>query len=209
LNGFARFINGCWMQLRDKCRGALPVVLCLLISQIILWIFVTGPHGAWAADIDRLDVTTEARGGVRATARVLFPAKPASVQVLLTDYQHWPDLFETPMRVAEWNIHEGVATVDLRITHSVMPGEHRLVTESRTLPNGVLATDLKSGDFKRYHRVWTLQAVGDGTQTSADFELVVEPAFMVPDWLVAMVTRQELETHFRLLRQKLLERAAR
>jgi ribosome-associated toxin RatA of RatAB toxin-antitoxin module len=197
------------MRSWNKGRAVLPVVLSLLISQSILSIFVTGPHEAGAADIDRLEVTTEARGGIRATAKVLFPAKQASVQALLTDYQHWPDLFETPMRVAELKIHEGVATVDLRITHSLMPGEHRLVTESRTLPDGVLATDLRSGDFKRYRRVWTLQPVGDGTQTSADFELVVQPSFTVPDWLVAMVTRQELETHFRLVRQKLLERATR
>ncbi|MBL8073667.1 MAG: SRPBCC family protein [Nitrospira sp.] len=197
------------MRLWDKRRAVLPVVLCLLCGQNILSAFVAGLDNAWAAATDRLDVTTEPRGGVRARATVLFPANPATVRVLLTDYQHWPDLFETPMRVAEVNIHEGVATVDLRITHSVMPGEHRLVTESRALPNGVLSTDLKAGDFKRYHRVWTLQPVGDGTQTSAGFELVVEPAFMVPDWLVAMVTRQELETHFRLVKQKLLEQATR
>jgi Polyketide cyclase / dehydrase and lipid transport len=197
------------MRLWDKRGAVLPVVLCLLISQSLLSAIAAGPHGAWAAETDRLDVRTEPRGGVRATATVLFPAKLAMVQALLTDYQHWPDLFETPMRVAEMHIHEGVATVDLRITHSVMPGEHRLVTESRTLPNGVLSTDLKGGDFKRYRRVWTLQPVGDGNQTSADFELVVEPAFMVPDWLVAMVTRQELETHFRIVKQKLLDQATR
>lgn len=197
------------MRLWDRRSAVLLVVLCLLISQSLPSTFVAGPGGAWAADTDRLDVTIEPKGGVRATAKVLFPAKPAIVQVLLTDYQHWPELFETPMRVAEVNVHEGVATVDLRITHSVMPGEHRLVTESRALSNGVLSTDLKAGDFKRYHRVWTLQPVGDGNQTSADFELVVEPAFMVPDWLVAMVTRQELETHFRLVKQKLLEQATR
>ncbi|MBS0167655.1 MAG: hypothetical protein JSR29_16345 [Nitrospira sp.] len=193
------------MRLWDRRSAVLLVVLCLLISQSLPSTFVAGPGGAWAADTDRLDVTIEPKGGVRATAKVLFPAKPAIVQVLLTDYQHWPELFETPMRVAEVNVHEGVATVDLRITHSVMPGEHRLVTESRALSNGVLSTDLKAGDFKRYHRVWTLQPVGDGNQTSAGFELVVQPAFMVPDWLVAMVTRQELETHFRLVKQKLLE----
>ncbi|MFO0778443.1 SRPBCC family protein [Nitrospira sp. CMX1] len=193
----------------DRRSAVLLVVLCLLISQSLPSTFVAGPGGAWAADTDRLDVTIEPKGGVRATAKVLFPAKPAIVQVLLTDYQHWPELFETPMRVAEVNVHEGVATVDLRITHSVMPGEHRLVTESRALSNGVLSTDLKAGDFKRYHRVWTLQPVGDGNQTSAGFELVVQPAFMVPDWLVAMVTRQELETHFRLVKQKLLEQATR
>ncbi|MBX3324306.1 SRPBCC family protein [Nitrospira sp. CMX1] len=197
------------MRLWDRRSAVLLVVLCLLISQSLPSTFVAGPGGAWAADTDRLDVTIEPKGGVRATAKVLFPAKPAIVQVLLTDYQHWPELFETPMRVAEVNVHEGVATVDLRITHSVMPGEHRLVTESRALSNGVLSTDLKAGDFKRYHRVWTLQPVGDGNQTSAGFELVVQPAFMVPDWLVAMVTRQELETHFRLVKQKLLEQATR
>ena len=113
------------------------------------------------------------------------------------------------MRVAELTIRDGVATVDLRIEHPLMPGEHRLVTASKVLPSGALVTDLTGGDFKRYHRVWTLTSVGDGKQTSADFELLVEPALMVPDWLVAMVTRQELETHFRIVKQKLLERTTR
>jgi ribosome-associated toxin RatA of RatAB toxin-antitoxin module len=85
-----------------------------------------------------------------------------------------------------------------------MPGERRLVTESRVLPNGGLVTDLKDGDFKRYHRVWKLQSAGEN-HTRADFELIVELDSLVPDWLVAMVTRQELVTHFRIVKQKALE----
>lgn len=113
------------------------------------------------------------------------------------------------MRVAELNVRDGVATVDLRIDHPVMPGERRLVTESRILPNGGLVTDLRAGDFKRYHRVWTLQPVEEGNQTRADFELIVELDSLVPDWLVAMVTRQELSTHFRIVKQKALEHSKR
>ena len=185
------------------------VISSFLVGILPLLVFSTGFHEALAADPDRIEVNQEPGGGVHATAKVIFPAKPATVQALLTDYQHWPDLFDTRMRVAELTIRDGVATVDLRIEHPLMPGEHRLLTESKILQNGVLVTDLTGGDFKRYHRVWTLVSTGDGNHTSADFELIVEPALMVPDWLVAMVTRQELETHFRIVKQKLVERTTR
>lgn len=160
-------------------------------------------------EADRLEVTVEPEGGIRARAQVLFPSTPTVIRSLLTDYQHWPDLFEVRMRVAELTVQEGMATVDLRIEHPLLPGERRLVTESRTLPNGGLVTDLKIGDFKRYHRVWKLQPVGDGTQTRADFELVVQPETLVPDRLIAMVVREELESHFRIVKQKALEQTKR
>jgi hypothetical protein len=89
-----------------------------------------------------------------------------------------------------------------------MPGEHRLITESTTLPSGLL-TDLKGGDFKRYHRVWTLNPVEEGSRTRADFELIVEIESLVPDWLVAIAMRQELEAHFRIVKQKALEQSKR
>jgi ribosome-associated toxin RatA of RatAB toxin-antitoxin module len=170
---------------------------------------VWGAVTSVAAETDRLEVAAESGGGVRATAHVLFPASPAVVQALLTDYRHWPDLFEVRMRVAELNVRDGVATVDLRIDHALMPGEHRLVTESKALPDGGLVTELKGGDFKRYHRVWRLQPAGEGNQTRADFELVVEIESMVPDWLVAVAMRQELEAHFRIVKQKALDHSKR
>lgn len=195
------------MRLSDKVRTAWSVFFFLLVVQVPLSIVVCG---SWAAaEADGLEVKTEPGGGIRATAHPLFPAKPEIIQKLLADYAHWPDLFEVRMRVAELNVRDGVATVDLRIDHPVMPGERRLVTESRILPNGGLVTELKGGDFKRYHRVWTLQPVSEGNQTRADFELIVELDSLVPDWLVAMVTRQELSTHFRIVKQKALEHSKR
>lgn len=197
------------MRLSGRPRGVWSVLLFLLVMQGPLSLVVFGSGTLGAADADGLAVKTEPGGGIRATAHPLFPAKPDVIQGLLADYAHWPELFEVKMRVAEMNIQEGVATIDLRIDHPVMPGERRLVTESKVLPNGGLVTDLKSGDFKRYHRVWKLQPAGDGNHTRADFELIVELDSLVPDWLVAMVTRQELATHFRIVREKALQHATR
>lgn len=197
------------MRLSGKPRGPWPVLLFVLVAQGPWSAAVLGSWSLAAADADDLEVKTEPGGGIRATAHPLFPATPEVIQALLADYLHWPDLFEVRMRVAELTIRDGVATVDLRIAHPLMPGERRLVTESRTLEHGGLVTDLTGGDFKRYHRVWKLAPVGEGTQTRADFELIVEIESMVPDWLVAMVTRQELEAHFRIVKQKALQHSTR
>jgi hypothetical protein len=197
------------MRLSDKPLGAWPVLLFLIVVLVLLSIAALGSRALATADADELEVSVEPGGGVRATAHPPFPAKPEVIQALLVDYAHWPDLFDVRMKVVALNIQDGVATIDLRIDHPVMPGERRLVTESRVLPNGGLVTDLKSGDFKRYHRIWKLQSAGDGNHTRADFELTVEPDSLAPDWLVAMVVRQELATHFRIVRQKALEHSKR
>jgi ribosome-associated toxin RatA of RatAB toxin-antitoxin module len=197
------------MPLSGKPQGAWPVLLLLFIAQVSLSIAGLESKASAASDADGLAVKSEPGGGVRATAHPLFPARPEIIQALLADYAHWPELFEVRMRVAELNIQDGVATVDLRIDHPVMPGERRLVTESKVLPSGGLVTDLKSGDFKRYHRVWKLQPADEGSQTRAEFELTVEPDSIAPDWLLAMVVRQELATHFRIVKQKALEHSKR
>jgi hypothetical protein len=171
------------------------------------WLSAFWPQHLWASTAtDVLEVRQEPGGGVRATARVLFPAKAEVIQGLLTDYRHWPDLFEVRMRVVDVKIDEGVATVDLRIQHTLIPGERQLVTESRILPDGGVVTDLTGGDFKRYHRVWVLRPTGEGHHTQAEFELVFELESLVPDWMVALAVRQELEAHFRIVKQKALAR---
>ena len=142
-----------------------------------------------------------------ATARVLFPASPEILHSLLTDFPHWPDLFEVKMRVVDLQVRQDAAVTDLRIEHALLPGERRLVTVSRTTANHEIVTDLVGGDFKRYHRVWKLSPLRDGRETHADFELAVAIDSIVPDWLVALATRRELEAHFRIVKEKALARA--
>jgi Polyketide cyclase / dehydrase and lipid transport len=193
-----------WVDRTDRLSALLA---CCAFGLLLL--VVTGSVEGAAATADSLEVVAASGGGTRATAQVTIPASPAIVQRLLTDYPHWPDLFEMRMHVATLSVLDGVATTDLRIEHPLIPGERRLVTESRVLPSGSLITDLKGGDFKRYHRVWKLESTGEGNQTRADFELEVEVESFVPDWLIVIAMRQELEAHFRILKQKALEHSKR
>jgi len=102
-----------------------------------------------------------------------------------------------------------VVTTDLRIEHALLPGERRLVTESRVTANEGIVTDLVEGDFTRYHRVWKLSPANEGRETYADFELKVAIDSIVPDWLVALATRRELDAHFRIVKEKARARAAK
>lgn len=189
------------MRLLDNTQPIRRLLVLLTILLATPW----PSAGCAAASPDTLEIKTDSAGGVRATARVLFPAKLEVIQGLLTDYARWPELFEVRMRLAKWHVRDGVATIDLRLEHALLPGERRLVTESRTLPDGGLVTDLKGGDFKRYHRVWTLRPADQGNATSADFELLFELDSLVPDWIMAIAVRQELESHFRIVKQKARE----
>lgn len=156
-----------------------------------------------------LVVQPDPEGGVRATATLLFPGGPAVLQSILSEYRNWPELFETQMRVAQVEEREGRVLTDIYISHALLPGEQRLLCESRALPGGGLITHLKGGDFTRYHREWRLQPAGDGTQTRAEFDLLIEAKTLIPDWLVAVAMERELNTHFRLVRERALDRVTK
>jgi hypothetical protein len=111
------------------------------------------------------------------------------------------------MRMVEIRKQADKVLTDIRIQHALLPGERRLLSESRTLSTGGLLTELKGGDFKQYHRMWTLTPTEGGRQTKAEFELLVEIETIVPDWVIAVAMRPELETHFRIVREKALLRA--
>ena len=177
-----------------------------LVSCIAV-IGVLSPIWCWPGDPGSLEVTVQATGGVKATATVLFPVEPGIIQQLLTDYAHWPELFDVRMRIAELREQSGSIYTDIRIDHSLLPGERRLICESRSLSGGGLLTELRDGDFKQYRRVWTLTSAEGGTHTKAEFELLVEIKTIVPDWVIAVAMRRELETHFRIVREKALLRA--
>jgi ribosome-associated toxin RatA of RatAB toxin-antitoxin module len=174
-------------------------------AMIVMGCLLLGSSG-WsrAAEPVELDVRTEPTGGVRATATILFPVEPAIIQRILTDYAHWPELFDIRMRMAEVRVQDGKAFTDIRIDHALLPGERRLLSETRTLPTGGILTELKGGDFRQYRRFWKLTPVDGGAHTRAEFELLFEIDSNMPDWMVALALRRDLETHFRMMREKAL-----
>ncbi len=187
--------------------------MCLALLSVCLTcpaVFAGSMAAAGSADpgpsLKSLVVQPDPSGGVRATATLLFPGSPAVLHSILSEYRKWPELFETGMRVSRIEERGGHVLTDLYISHALLPVEQRLLCESQDLPGGGLVTDLRGGDFKRYHRVWKLQPAGDGSQTRADFELLVEIQTIAPDWLVAVAMERELQAHFRIVRQKALDR---
>jgi len=162
---------------------------------------------AAADDPAKLEVRTEPGGGVRAAATLRLQAAPEVVQAVLTDYPRWPSLFGATLRIARIERHEDRVLTDLYIKHALLPGERRLLCESRELPDGGLVTTLVTGDFKRYHRTWKLSPDGSGAVTRAEFELLVEVDTWAPDWLMALELRRNLETHFRILKERVAERS--
>jgi hypothetical protein len=173
--------------------------------MIVMGCLVLGWSG-WssAAEPVVLDVRTEPTGGVKATATIFFPVEVAIIQRILTDYAHWPDLFDGQMKMVEIREQDGKVFTDIRIEHALLPGEQRLLSETRTLPTGGILTELKGGDFRQYRRFWKLTPAVGGAQTKAEFELLVEIDMMVPDWMVASAMRRDLDTHFRIIREKAL-----
>jgi hypothetical protein len=171
------------------------VISCLLLG----W-----PGRSHAAEPVVLDVRTESSGGVKAAATILFPVEPAIIQRLLIDYAHWPELFDVRMRMAEIREQDGKVFTDIRIEHALLPGERRLFSETSILPTGELLTELKGGDFKQYRRFWKLIPADGGAHTKAEFELLVEIDTILPDWMVVVAMRRDLESHFRIVREKAL-----
>src|SRR5512138_3163802 len=91
-------------------------------AMIVLGCLMFGwPGWIRAAEPLMLDVRTEPTGGVRATATILFPVEPTIIQRLLTDYAHWPELFEVRMRMAEIRVEDGKVFTDIRIDHALLP----------------------------------------------------------------------------------------
>lgn len=170
--------------------------------------------GVWAFDaaVPSLEISADPAGGFRAHAELHLAASPEAVRAALTDYEHWPALFNGRFRVVQLRHEKDRVLTDLLIRRSPLPGELRLYCETRELPGGVLVTTGLEGDFARYARRWTLRpeqrtgAAGSTRGTHADMDLSLDLRTWVPDWLLVRNLRQELLEHFRILEEEALQR---
>lgn len=167
------------------------------------------PAQAADAPATKLEIHDDPAGGKNAVATLRIAAPPDAVRAVLSDYERWPDLFDGRFRIVKLERLDGRVVTDLLIDRSPLPGELRLVCETRELPNGEIVTSLIEGDFKRYLRRWRFvpEMNGGALHTRAEMELLVDMDSWVPDWLFATMLRRDLETHFKILRERALERS--
>jgi hypothetical protein len=182
-------------------------VLCFCFAE---------PYPVWPSvqSDPRLEIVTQPSGGFHATATLYIAAPPSAVRAVLTEYEAWPALFNGRFRIIQLQRRVDRVVTDLMIRRSPLPGELRLLCESREMPDGSLITTLLAGDFKRYVRRWTFHADAEGRATPggrvgtrAVMDLSLELQTILPDWIVVYNMRRELLDHFRILREKALAKA--
>ena len=158
-----------------------------------------------------LDVQSDPAGGKRAVATLRIPAPPDAVRAVLNDFEHWPELFDGRFELVKLDRQAGRVVTDLRIKRSPLPGHLRLLCETRDLPNGEIVTSLIEGNFRHYRRRWRLVPESDGAavHTRAEMDLSVDPDTWTPGWLFAAILRRDLETHFKILRERAVAQAGR
>lgn len=163
--------------------------------------------GTNTEDPPALDVRTRPGGGVRASATLHIAAPAAAVLAVLTNYADWPNLFGLSLRLAGIERRAGGVLTDLYFRHAFLPGEQRLLCETRELSDGRLETSLVAGDFREYRRTWKVVPDRRG-EADARLELILAVDTWVPDWLVALEVKRQLERHLRILREKVAVRRA-
>ena len=143
-----------------------------------------------------LEIRIRSEGGARISARVELPGPTESARLVLTDYEHWPDLFPPGLRIVGIRREASGVITDLWAARHILPGELHLVTETRETAPGLLETSFIEGDFHRYSRTWRLSP-GPTAQTSvANF---IQPPQTWPD--VGAMTPLWLGEHLLLARR--------
>jgi hypothetical protein len=171
------------------------VRVVLLVA--VLWL--TGSPGATAetpASSFSLDIQVLPDGLARVYARLELPGPPEIARAVLTDYEHWPDLFPPGLRIVGIRREAHGVITDLWASRHILPGELHLITETREPTPGLLETTLIEGDFHRYTRSWRLSPDKNGQRTTATLEMELQPKDWVPDWLFTTFLRRDLEAHF-------------
>ena len=184
-----------------------PTIQTVLMAILLAGICAGGSAQAGVDGVKTIDVHTDPHGGVVAHATLNIPAPPAVVQQILTDYEHWPELFTLSMRMTRIERYPDRAVTEMYLKHGFLSGERRLLCENHELPGGGLNTTLLEGDFRRYFRTWKFSSDGTNKITKAEFHLEVEVDTVAPDWLVATMMKRELESHFQILLAKASQRA--
>ena len=202
----------CVLRMRCRYNGVMsyfhvPTIHTFLLAILMAGICAVGSAQAVGNGIKTIDVHTDPRGGVVAHATLNIAAPPAVVQQILTDYEHWPELFTVSMRMARIERYPDRVVTDIYLKHGFLSGERRLLGENRELPEGGVHTTMLEGDFRRYSRTWKISSDGTNKTTKAEFHLEVEVDTLAPDWLVATMMKRELESHFQILNEKASQRA--
>lgn len=148
------------------------------------------------------------RGVYHVWATFATPQPLAVAHAVLTDYERLPRFMPDvrSSRVLERGADRAVIEEEAVARVLLFPRQIRLVLEVQEAPVSIRFRDRSGESFLRYEGQWTLHEQ-DG-HTLIGYELLVEPGFDVPEFVLTHLLRREADQMIERLQAEIAARAA-
>jgi hypothetical protein len=149
------------------------------------------------------------RGLYRVSATFATPQPAAIGHAVLTDYEQIPRFLPDVLssRVVERDAERTVVAQEAMAKVLFFSKRVRLVLEVRATPSLIAFRDRGGESFIRYEGQWTLR--DEGGRTLIGYELIAQPRFDVPDFILSRLLKRDAERLIERLKAEIAARAAR
>ncbi|WP_447987025.1 SRPBCC family protein [Nitrospira sp. Nam74] len=168
------------------------VLLGLLFDGVVALVPAESSIAGASESASSLDIIVDEGAAAHVRGHLELASNRETVVSVLTDYEHWPQLFRDGMRMIAIKRSADSVITEMDIPRAVLPGTIRLVIRTRVSGSEQIDAELVRGDLKRFWRRWTLTVLPGGQRTRADLELVLQPQHWAPQWLVRYGLEQDL-----------------
>jgi hypothetical protein len=179
-------------------------------SSVVAALFVASMVCGAAASSQTAPVSVRSEHGLyRVSATFATPQPAAIAHAVLTDYEQIPRFLPDVLssHVVERDAERTVVEQEAVAKVLFFSKRVRLVLEVREAPALISFRDRSGESFIRYEGRWTLRAVDGGTLIG--YELVAQPRFDVPDFLLSRLLKRDAERMIERLKAEIAARAAR
>jgi carbon monoxide dehydrogenase subunit G len=197
--------------IHDRCGGR-PSVRRIGVCAIAAWAIAMTPSGMQAAGESLAQPTVSVReddGVYSVSARFLVSQPPATVVAVLTDYERIPEFMPGVESSVVLQRGAGRAVVAQDAVSHLMMFTKRVHLELEVVerPDMLQFRDRSGRSFVRYEGKWRFCEQDRGTNIS--YELVAEPSFDVPQFVLKRLLKRDSAEMIQRLRQEILARSMR
>jgi carbon monoxide dehydrogenase subunit G len=199
-------MTGCVHTGFGGCARIRRIVVCT-IAMCVIALMPTGMHAIDDAIAQPTVIVHEDHGVYSVTARFLVPQPPATALSVLTDYERIPQFMpgvETSV-VLERGAGRAVIAQDA-ISHLMMFTKRvHLELEVVEGADTLHFRDRSGRSFVRYEGTWRLCGEEDGTHIT--YDLVAQPSFDVPQFVLKRLLKRDSAEMIQRLRQEIAARS--
>jgi hypothetical protein len=179
-------------------------------SSVVAALFVASMVSVPAASSQTAAVSVHGERGLYRVSATFATPQPAAIgHAVLTDYEQIPRFLPDVLSSHVVERDAGRTVVEQEAVAKVLffSKRVRLVLEIREAPALISFRDRSGDSFIRYEGHWTLRDV-DG-RTLIGYELIAQPRFDVPDFLLSRLLKRDAERMIERLKAEIAARGER